>query len=168
MRGTGGQVLYLDFDGVLHHEDVLWHHKVGPYISPVVPSKYKLFAHVSLLEENLQNYPDVQIVLSTSWSRIYGMTKAAKNLGHNLRHRVIGNTFHTLMNEDHFTAKPRGVQVTEDVLRRKPAQWLALDDNSEGWPNWAQDNFIRTHDTEGISDPMVLATFRSKLKERFG
>ncbi len=26
-KGAGALVLYLDFDGVLHHENVLWHPK---------------------------------------------------------------------------------------------------------------------------------------------
>lgn len=29
--GRGELILYLDFDGVLHHENVLWHPRKGPY-----------------------------------------------------------------------------------------------------------------------------------------
>jgi hypothetical protein len=29
--GEGALILYLDFDGVLHHENVLWHPRKGVY-----------------------------------------------------------------------------------------------------------------------------------------
>lgn len=32
MKGTNELVLYLDFDGVLHHENCLWHPKLGDYV----------------------------------------------------------------------------------------------------------------------------------------
>lgn len=50
LRGHDGTVLYLDFDGVLHHEDVWWHPRRGVYIR--TPG-HQLFEHVPLLEEVL-------------------------------------------------------------------------------------------------------------------
>ena len=41
MRGTGELVLYVDYDGVLHHENVLWHPKIEAYLS--APDGYVLF-----------------------------------------------------------------------------------------------------------------------------
>jgi len=41
LRGLEGTVLYLDFDGVLHHEDVWWLPRRGAYIRP---PGFKLFA----------------------------------------------------------------------------------------------------------------------------
>ena len=31
-KGAGELIVYLDFDGVLHHENCLWHPKRGPYL----------------------------------------------------------------------------------------------------------------------------------------
>lgn len=95
-----GLVLYLDFDGVLHHENVLWHSKVGPYLS--APDEYKLFMHVDRHTELLEPHRNVQIVLSTSWSVRYECTKAAKNLHPSLRARVIGGTHHKRMDQRDF------------------------------------------------------------------
>jgi hypothetical protein len=161
-------VLYLDFDGVLHHEDVRWHTNVGPYYLSTLPEHYKLFQHVRLLEQCLKSYPGVCIVLSTSWVVRYGMARAGKNLSPALRARVIGATFHSRMNREDFLSKPRGQQVTEDVLRRNPRRWLALDDDPRGWPAWTVDNYIRTHEHAGISDPVVLHVLTTRLKEVFG
>lgn len=159
--GRGEFILYLDFDGVLHHENCLWHPKKGAYLS--APSVYVLFQHVGLLEEILAPYPEVRIVLSTSWVRTYGCDGTAKRLSESLRARVIGATFHSAMNESKFTDAPRGMQVWSDVLRRQPRDWIALDDDYLHWPAWCLDKYVRTHEHEGISDPAVEAEFRKKL-----
>lgn len=127
-KGRGELVLYLDFDGVLHHENVLWHHKRGAYAGP---PGFALFEHAGLLDKLLAPYPEVGIVLSTSWVRTYGCSGAAKRLPSGLRYRVLGATFHSEMDERTFDAKPRGKQVVEDVARRRPRGWLALDDTDE-------------------------------------
>ena len=135
--GRNGLILYLDFDGVLHHENVLWHPRLGAYLS--APEGYTLFQHALLLEQLLEPYPEVRIVLSTSWVRRYGCSRTAKNLRPSLRARVIGATFHSRMEKEPFLAAPRGMQVWSDVLRRKPRDWLALDDDYLHWPAWCRD-----------------------------
>lgn len=160
--GRGELILYLDFDGVLHHENVLWHPRKGAYLS--APSQYTLFQHVDLLTEVLVPYPQVRIVLSTSWVRQYGYTGTAKRLPSSLHARVIGATFHSKMDKVLFLQASRGMQVWSDVLRRKPRDWLALDDDHVNWPAWCRDKYIRTHEHEGIAAPDVLAEFRRKLE----
>lgn len=167
MRGCGEFVLYLDFDGVLHHENCLWHPRRGAYL--VAPERYRLFQHSALLEEVLEPYPAVAIVLSTSWVRRYGCYATAKRLPDRLRQRVVGATFHSRkMIEGDFTHMHRGEQVFNDVLRRQPRNWLALDDDAQGWPAEQIDRFVQTNPYEGISDPSVLSEFKQKLQERCG
>jgi hypothetical protein len=73
---TGGRVLYLDFDGVLHPEDVWRRPGWGPYVAS--PPGHQLFEHADLLVELLAPYPDLRIVLSTSWVRVLNsVTKVA-------------------------------------------------------------------------------------------
>jgi len=55
------------------------------------------------------------------------------------------------------------MQVWSDVLRRKPADWLALDDDYLDWPAWCRDKLVRTHPVLGISAPVVLAELQTKL-----
>lgn len=163
MKGTGQIVLYLDYDGVLHHENCLWHPKRGAYLH--APERYTLFQHAPLLEQMLAPYPTVQIVLSTSWVLRYGCTGAAKRLPQGLRRRVIGATFHKRhMYLPFFRETPRGQQVWEDVQRRKPKGWLALDDNGEGWPAEHAHRHVLTQMYEGISEPSVKTEIEQKLK----
>jgi hypothetical protein len=160
LRGRNGLVLYLDFDGVLHHEDVWWHPRRGAYIE--APG-YRLFEHSLLLENTLANFSSVKIVLSTSWVLVRRYSEAVKRLTPKLRERVIGATFHTRMNRGAFEALPRGTQVLNDVVRRRPQHWLALDDDIEGWEPEYRDHLIRTDGVLGLSAPGVIEELRLHL-----
>jgi hypothetical protein len=162
MKGTDELILYLDFDGVLHHENCFWHPKIGAYLS--APEGYVLFQHAELLEQLLAPYPQLKIVLSTSWVHLYGCFKTAKNLRPALRSRVIGATSHSSMRDYEFFQLPRGMQVCFDVAKRRPRDWLAIDDADEGWPGHSLPHYVRTHKQDGISDPAVLAEFKEKLQ----
>jgi hypothetical protein len=161
-RGQGALLLYVDYDGVLHHENVRWHPRKGVYMDE--PGR-ALFEHVHLLEDALAPYPEIKIVLSTSWVRSYGFTGAARRLTPALRERAIGATYHTGMRELElsFAKQPRGVQILSDAARRRPADWLAIDDDHEGWPVQALHKLVRTDLALGISAPSVLSELRDKL-----
>ena len=166
-RGKDAYVLYLDFDGVLHHHAVYQHRKTGPYIKG--GPEFVLFQHAELLVEIIRPYPDLKIVLSTSWTRSYGCAGAAKRLPDELRERVIGACWHSANRhiEAEWSSAPRGMQIWGDVQRRKPKAWIALDDDFLGWPKWALENFIQTDEVLGISDPAVRALLEKKLAEMF-
>lgn len=161
-KGRGEFVLYLDYDGVLHHENVLWHPRRGAYAGP---PGFTLFEHATLLDELLAAHPEVGIVLSTSWTRIYGCYGAAKRLPPGLRDRVLGATFHSQMNEQAFVARPRGRQVLDDVARRRPRSWLALDDTDEGWPPEVRDRVVITDERLGIAAPGMPERIAAALKQ---
>lgn len=163
-RGYGGLLLYLDYDGVLHHHNVLWHPEKGPYDGP---PGFKLFEHAALLEQLLEPYPDVQIVLSTAWVRRYGVHSTSKRLPPKLRSRVIGATYHSKMDEAEFIAKTRGVQVLEDTMRRQPLRWVALDDVDEGWPGERSQIFI-ADEALGLGAPGAADSVRALLHSAFG
>lgn len=164
-KGYGGKVLYLDYDGVLRHENCLWHPRKGVYLD--APPEFTLFQHAPLLDELLKPYSDVLIVLSTSWVRTYGVTRTAKFLPEGLRQRVVGATFHSRMDRISFMNLPRGQQVYEDFLRRKPANVVVIDDLNEGWDEPFSDHLVLTHPTHCISDQTVLDELRAKLEREF-
>ncbi|SIT39477.1 conserved hypothetical protein [Paraburkholderia piptadeniae] len=60
---------------------------------------HALFEHCALLEETLAPYPEVSIVLSTSWVRRYrgSIRRVSRRLTPALRARVIGSTYHSRM-----------------------------------------------------------------------
>lgn len=160
--GKGLDLLYLDLDGCLHHEAVFWSPKRGPYLK--APEKYKLFEHASLLEELLAPYPEVRIILSTSWVVRYGYLKASKKLTPGLRARCIGSTYHYGIKGDAWHHLSRGEQVTRDAAVRQPRSWLALDDDGVDWPVATLGNFIQTDPYEGIGLPDIQAAIRERLQ----
>lgn len=155
-------IIYLDFDGVLHDEDVIFTRKSG--IQMRTPGR-TLFEWMPILEELLAPHPDVKIVLSTSWVRVTSFNRALYRLSEPLRERVIGATYHKgLMDTHSFSQMPRGLQIWGDVLRRKPDDWFAIDDDYFGWPTWCRDKLIQTDDRLGISDPAIQAAIRERLQ----
>src|ERR1700733_9510257 len=107
---TGGFVLYLDFDGVLHPENVYVRPGRGPYIES--PAGHELFENIGLLKKVLLPYPDLRIVLSTSWVRVYkSVARVARKLPPELRNRVVGATYHGAMDAELFRQAPRGMQI---------------------------------------------------------
>jgi hypothetical protein len=152
-NGKGAPIVYLDYDGVLHHENVLWHPRRGAYLH--APDGHTLFQHAALLERLLHPHPGIRIVLSTSWVLQYGVTGAAKKLPGGLRSRVVAATYHSAMGLQAFRGLPRGKQVTDDVLRRRPGAWLALDDADEGWPAEVRQHVFLTDPVQGLSAPGV-------------
>ncbi len=166
-------MLYLDFDGVLHSHAVYVSRKLGIHFGDEAIEHgkrtghvHRLFEHAALFESLLEPYPQVKIVLSTTWAQS-GYTQARKRLPESLQARCIGATFHRAMSKQLFRQASRGMQVYADVWRRKPDRWLAVDDDSFGWPIWAIDQLIRSDKNLGISAPHVLAELAAKMKEHF-
>lgn len=161
-RGRGQVVLYADFDGCLHPATVYWSPKRGPWLwSPA----NRLFEHAALLEHLLAPHPGVCLVLSTAWVLRYGYAGTVRRLPIGLRQRAVGATFHSLMDKATFQELSRGQQVSADASRRKPRAWLALDDDSEGWPVATRDHLIETDPVSGISAATVRLSIERRLKE---
>jgi hypothetical protein len=160
IRGRGLNLVYLDFDGVLHPEDELWHPRHGIYLG-LDAQGHRLFENAQMLIDALEPYPNVRVVLSTSWVSFRGFGKTLKRLPLVLQQRVVGATFHSLhMQRETFTAVSRGRQVLQDVERRKPANWLALDDDHGDWPAEHVERLVKTDpvwNCEGRSDCRIAA-----------
>ncbi len=159
-------ILYLDYDAVLHDGNVLRNRTRGLYIK--TPGR-TFFEWAPILQALLAPYPDLKIVLSTTWVRELGFDKARHELAPSLAERVIGATFlHPNIVKAEFDTMSRGLQIWGDVTRRKPTKWFALDDDAFGWPEWCRDRLIQTSDRLGLSDPAVQDRIREKLIDMHG
>lgn len=156
-------ILYLDYDGVLHPEPVYRHPKRGMYFG-VEHEGHTLFEHANALIETLTPYPDISIVLSTSWVRVLGFSRARNYLPPLLRQRVIGATFHSQMNQLEFDAMTRGSQVLADATRRNVRGWVAVDDDTEGWLSAVDSHLVQTDGHTGISAPSAMEALIRKLR----
>lgn len=158
------RIIYLDFDGVLHDEEVYRDFKSGIYLR--TPGR-TLFEWAPILERLLKPHGDVRIVLSTSWVPMKSFIYARKRLSQSLGSRVIGSTFHTrYMRRDEFMTLPRGVQIAQDVSRRSPTSWLAIDDDDVNWPPSLRHNLVCTDGSNGLNAPDIQHAISRWLESR--
>lgn len=156
-------ILFLDFDGVLH-PDAAFLDKGRP----VLRADGELFMWASHLIDALAPHPHVKIVLSTSWVRVRGFSRARDALPEPLCKRVIGATWHTAIGRDDesywwWTNATRYQQIVRYVERAKLERWIALDDDDAEWAESARHRLILTNPDKGISDPQTLEQFFTRL-----
>lgn len=144
-------ILFLDFDGVLHPDPC--------------PEAGRLFEHAPRLEQVLSDFPEVCVVLSTSWRTVRTIDDLVANLPAGLRLRVVGVT-PTLANFQppaHLVPYPRHAECVRWMQQRGQVErdWLALDDRSYWFAPYCE-NLIECHPGRGLTDD-VVAYLRSAL-----
>jgi HAD domain in Swiss Army Knife RNA repair proteins len=158
-------VLYLDFDGIGHPGDV-WYEPASGQVRLSVPG-HELFESMPVLEAAIAGYPNLKIVLSTSWLRIFGLEKTRAFLPESLQHRVIGGTYDPQSPDAwRWDRLSRYDTIAQDVERRKP-RWLALDDDALGWPKSMLDALVLVPTELGLACPRAQARLRAGLAARF-
>lgn len=179
-KHSGRPVLYLDFDGPLHHEDVWFKPEHPPFYRNAALGP--MFRHVPILEEVLESLPDVRIVLSTSWVRKKGFSYAKRKLSPAVRARVIGATFHTDMlvsdtyyspyggngygmsaNECAFDRLTRYQQIAGDAGRRGATRWIAIDDDIDTWPQYMEEHLVAVDGAMGLGQPGKADELKRRL-----
>ncbi len=127
---------------------------------------HTLFEWMPILEELLEPYPTVKIVLSTSWVRAFGFEFAKSRLSKSLQSRVIGATFdNRMMQKLEFDLLTRGAQVGNDLRTRKPDKWLILDDDANGWSDDSIGHLVLVDGSQGLSDQAAQTSAREILSK---
>jgi len=153
-------ICLLDYDGVLHHDEVYYKPGAGVFMNE---GGHELFEWSHILADLLEPYPDVKIVLSTSWARMLGFEYARAALPEPLRSRVVGATFNNRdIQKADFDFMSRGIQVEWYVKRRGVRRWFAIDDDSDGW-TLDDGRLVRTQSHLGLSETAVQEEVRRAL-----
>ena len=159
-------LIYLDFDGITHPGDV-WYEPTSRQARLRTPG-HQLFESLPVFEAAIAPYPWLAIVLSTSWVQTFGFEHARGRLSAALQNRVIGATYDPLSNEAwRFDRMRRYDAIALDVQRRKPARWLAVDDDALGWPASERDALVLVPPQLGLACPKAQAMLHSRLAARF-
>lgn len=156
-------ILFLDYDGVLHPDEVFLT-KSGPKLC----SAGQLFMWAPILEELLRPYPEIQIVLSTSWVRHLGFTKAKNRLSEELQGRVVGSTWHSSMGKNWadqiwWDQSSRYRQILRYVTRAMATEWIALDDDAANWPSKYRSRLVHVAGAAGLSSRSAQADLIHKI-----
>jgi hypothetical protein len=132
-------IVFLDFDGVLHGTGMI--HEID-FSADTIVLPPACFQHVAALASALDPFPDVKIVVSSSWRTLYELESLRLLLGP-LGPRVIETTGR---NE-----RTRFGEIESYLSRRRPCDWLAIDDDDWGWPADLRDHLVRPDHTVGLS-----------------
>lgn len=141
--------LYLDYDGVLHPDEV-YRMRDGSIVVKNVPGmEAKLFMWADELAERIKGR-DVQVVLATSWVKVIGFPKSLERLPPGIAERVAGSTYHSSQRHDwdHYS---RYQQIQKHATRHQLFTWLALDNDVEDWSPKAMHHLCTCDDVTGIS-----------------
>ena len=157
--------LYLDFDGCLHPGGAL-STKEG-IISEF--SGIELFSLAPLLEKLLTPYPELKIILSTSWVPHLGgahvedgFEKAKAFLPPSLRCRVVGATFEGDVSVDTWRHIERGQQVLHHAKKHGLQNWIVLDDRNDGFAGFPE-RLVQPLEYKGINTKEILVELSNAL-----
>lgn len=144
-------ILFLDFDGVLHPDPC--------------QDAARLFEHAPRLADVLDDFPEVSIVLSTSWRASRTIDELVASLPARLGPRVIGATphFNAFSAPRRLMPYPRQAECEKWLADNRAGErdWLALDDRA----HWFEPYFealIECDSTRGF-DQFVERRLRSAL-----
>jgi len=112
-------VLFFDFDGVLHCEADL-------------AQKVTLFDEIDRLEAILCDYPEVSLVLSTSWQLFSSLYRLKTAFRPEYRRRIEGGTGD--LHPESYSYN-RGLLAANWIAKNgKGRRWIALDDDEPLYP----------------------------------
>lgn len=156
-------ILFLDFDGVLHPDSVFLTRQ-----GPKLRSEGELFMWAGLLEHAINDFPGVGVVLSTSWVRNIGFSRSIKRLPQAVQHRVVGATWHSSMiseltDGNWWDQSSRYSQIARYVARSAVSDWIAVDDDTEGWADSDLHRLVAVDPALGLSEARALDELRAKL-----
>ncbi|WP_071658868.1 HAD domain-containing protein [Duganella sp. HH101] len=121
--------IFLDYDGTLHRGHAL----VDEDGTVSLDSENTLFEFAPLLVNLLKPYPQVEIVLTTSWLDTFPLEKVISYLPVSLAKRVVGATDDIKVPFGYLQdGSARTYRIRSYVFAHRLKNWLALDDSVYG------------------------------------
>jgi len=158
-------VLFLDFDGVLHPNEVYMFRERGIVLD--AGPEHALFEHAELLASLLAPFPDISIVLSTSWcASLRRFDEVKRKLPLPLQRQVVGATWHSSKDRYRWAGMTRFEQIYEYVMRHQLNSWVAIDDDDERWPEDKREHLVHTDQWLGLSKLETQLELHNKLSLR--
>lgn len=157
-------ILFLDFDGCLHHFDVVVERTPDGKSFPAMRGPGKLFEWAPLLEHAIAGIPDIQIVISSGWVWWFGLDFCRAALPPSLSTKVVSATWQGSENMPlGWVHLPRVEQVKLHARRHGIAHWVALDDDVTGLSDDDRQNFVVCDPEKGMSDQNAALELAIKL-----
>ncbi|MFM0653454.1 HAD domain-containing protein [Paraburkholderia sediminicola] len=143
-------ILYVGFSSVLHRGEGLM--EASGRVT--LDSGRQPFESAHHLSDALAPYPDLQLVLTTSWTRWFGDADTAALLPRELRQKVVGTTREY---PPRFGELQNGSGRTWSIIRHAGAhrlnKWLAIGDDFRGVPLDLMSRFFVVPKDTGLETP---------------
>ncbi|REG49638.1 hypothetical protein B0G80_6036 [Paraburkholderia sp. BL6669N2] len=163
--GRERQVLFLDYDGTIHRGPS---YRTRRGIVSSDPKQIRLFEFAPLVDELLAPYPDLEIVLSTSWVSVVGFDRAKECLPTSLQRRVRGATYHSKYADAlAWSTIGRGIQILRYVRVHRLKRWLAVDDCIDGLDG-LEEHVVKCEEHLGLGNRETRGLLLRRLAEQFG
>ena len=160
--------LFVDYDGTLHRG----HAALDQNGDVLLDSGHPLFEFAPLLAEMLEPYPDVQIVLTTSWLDTLPLDQVVSYLPSALARRVVGTTRGIKVRFGYLKdGSARTYVIRSYVFEKRLKNWLALDDSVYGAFHLSTDfldlsqHLVLLDTQQGIGDAGTQQRIREWLVE---
>ena len=134
------KILFLDFDGVLH---------------PTGSASVK-FSQLPMLEAFLREPPaqNIRIVVSSTWRDAYSLNALRRFFSVDIAPRIVGCTT-TL--EEYDSDYERGEEIEAWLAEHaSSAEWIALDDHSQGFSPRLRSRVLITESSTGLTDESIV------------
>ncbi|MFM0277730.1 HAD domain-containing protein [Paraburkholderia sediminicola] len=153
--------LYLNYGGVLN----AGHGLLDDNSVVTLDSGRPLFEYAPYLADALAPWPQVQIIVTTSWLRTLGSDRTIALLPDELRRRVVGTTLGT---PPRFGEILDGTSKAMTPIRHAQkyglTTWLALDDEAWGVPRGFEQHFLHTNSETGLGAQDARKQLRAWLE----
>lgn len=145
-------ILFLDFDGVLHSEPCY--------------DETQLFSSLPPLEAMLRDFPEVKIVISSTWRESRSLSELQSFFSHDIGARIIGVTpsWRDIPDLVEVIGYQRHAEIEAWIRNSEmPWQpWIAVDDKPFLFKPFLP-NLIKTNSSTGL-DEIAIASLRQRLQ----
>lgn len=151
--------IYLNFDGVLHPDQVFYEDGCIP--SLLAPG-HNAFEHAELLAATLEGHEDVVIILNTWWTFYLGPDACKDLLPPSLAARVGGSTIQYL---DAYDSIPTRLKETErHIARQRSGPWVILDHNNARYRRDFLPHLLLLDPFEGLGSRTARRSVERRLR----
>ncbi|MBZ2206520.1 HAD domain-containing protein [Massilia soli] len=182
---TIAPTVYLGISGVLHPSESTYNLIHGR--SPLTDGHSK-YESAPVLEHALENWPEVELVLTSTQPWAHGLESVLELLGPSLAARVVGYTYQDLTtkvtrgvttrsgtmralhisNEDYWRMSKSDIVATH-VEWRRPDRWIVIDDEDILWPHDVRrDRLVLTDGCVGLQRAEAQDRLRTVMHMNFG
>jgi hypothetical protein len=152
--------LNLNYGGVLN----IGHGLVDHNGVITLDSGRPLFEFAPHLVDVLAPWPQVQIIVTTSWLQTLGAEKTIALLPVELRRRVVGTTLETPPRLSEISnGSAKAMTVIRHAVKHGLTTWLALDDEAWGVPSDFEQHFLHTDPDTALCAPGARKQLREWL-----